>query len=679
MNIWLLTTEFPPYYGGGIATYAQITTQLWTAHGHNVTVFVSDDSVSGLTVDTRDRVRVIRFPNTIDTRLESLGFMSRLSYNFALWTAHFIQKEGAPDILESQEYMGIAAHLLQRKKTLDPIFAKVPVVITAHNPKFILDPINRAPTYQFPEYWTGEMERFSLAAADGVISPSRYLQRALVSQMPQVSVEVIANPYDLPPLTQAPRQKKLLFVGRLQYFKGIAGLMAALVPLWNQGLDWPLEIVAGDSYYFPKGEMMKAYLSRRYAAQIKRGLVTFKPAVKPAELPLVYAQATAMIFPSLFDNLPYVALEAMAQECLVISLNTGGQQEMMADRESALVCNPDHLSETISEALALSPEERGRIGANARRQVARLTDPEMIYTQKMAYFERILAQKPSAAFPFVRPAVKGPEIQSASSDALSVVIPHYNLGPYLLDTLKSLDRVAKEHPLSIVVVDDGSSDGVSIAALHKAQKRFPQLTVLRTPNQGLARARNFGAQQVHTPYLAFLDADDMVDPRYYPRAIKILQSYGNVSFVGAWAQYFGSDHKIWPTWNPEPPYALYHNPLNTSALVYRRDHFLEFGMNDPEMEYGMEDYESMVRMLSHGCQGVSIPEPYFFYRVRQDSMSRAFTANSQRWLYRQIVAKNPDFYARYAEELLFLFNANGPQYLMDNPGWNTGMDDPRHI
>ena len=36
-------------------------------------------------------------------------------------------------------------------------------------------------------------------------------------------------------------------------------------------------------------------------------------------------------------------------------------------------------------------------------------------------------------------------------------------------------------------------------------------------------------------YIAFLDSDDMISSEYYEWAIKLLQHYDNVSFIGCWA------------------------------------------------------------------------------------------------------------------------------------------------
>ncbi|PSR26402.1 MAG: hypothetical protein C7B47_10825 [Sulfobacillus thermosulfidooxidans] len=687
MNIWLLTTEFPPYFGGGIATYCNITTQLWTSHGHNVTVFVVDDTQDHMSITTDNRVRIVRFPNHSSKDLETLGYTARLSYHYAAWVEYFIQHDAPPDIIESQEYLGIAAHLLQRKRTLDPLFMNIPVVITAHSPKFILDPIERAPVYKFPDYWTGEMERFTLKAADAVICPSDYLKTTLQQELGSLNGVVIPNPYILPNRVGTEPGKHLLYVGRMQYLKGILMLLDTLSTLWDEGFPYPLDVVGGDSYFHPRREMMKTYIEKRYRSYIDKGLLILHGRVKPQALSDFYVHAKAVIIPSLFENFPYVAVEAMAHQTTTLASHSGGQRDLIISGVNGFLFTPPSLAQNLKDIISLSNAQLKAIGERARQDIARITNPEHIYNQKMAYFERVLkmprtihhfpfirqpGQQPSgvSSLPFSQNEVRGKNKQ----DSLTVVIPYYNLGTYLLETLDSLQAV-EDVSLHVLVIDDGSNDGISIATLYRAQTDYANVRVIRKPNEGLAATRNFGAKLVDSPFLAFLDADDRVDPRYYRRAIDILKHYDNVSFVGAWAKYFGHADGIWPTWNPEPPYALYHNPLNTSALVYKTSHFLAYGLNDVAMEYGMEDYESMVRLLSHGCQGVVIPEPYFLYRVRKDSMSRGFNVDNLNLLYQWVMEKNPAFFAQYQKDLILLLNANGPQYLMDNPTWPTKVND----
>ncbi len=675
MKIWLLTTEYPPYFGGGIATYSHMTSELLQSRHHEVTVFVADNHVPDVHVQMEQNLRIVRFPNASGPHLENLGYAPRLSYHYALHAAAMIAREGPPDIIESQDFSGIAAHLLQRKRTLDPLFADVPVIVTSHSPKFLLDSVERAPLYRFPEYWVGEMERFSLSAADGVIVPSRYLRKCLMQELSMINPEVIPNPYIAPKPSSGNLVPRLLYVGRMQYLKGTLVLLETLANMWDRGFAWPLDMIGGDSHYHPRNMSMKKYVEQRYEPYIRRGLLHIHGPVPPSRLPAAYRQAQAVIVPSLFENFPYVVIEAMASGAVVLASEHGGQQEIITDGENGYLFDETSLESQLLKAVAMSPARRQQMVARAGKDVARHTDPESVYQRKMAYFERVRESgRKSRQFPFIRPLGPTPMAPSQSNSLVSIVVPFYNLGTYLFDTIESLAQI-QDPALEILVVDDGSTEAMSIAALHQVKQRYPQIEILRKSHEGLAAARNYGARRVRGAFLAFLDADDKVDPRYYRRALDILNAYDNVSFVGAWTQYFGESSALWPTWNPEPPYALYHNPLNTSSLICRTDHFLEYGLNDPEMEYGMEDYESMIRLLSRGCQGVVIPEPYFLYRTRADSMSRGFNADNLNLLYQWVMDKNPDLYAQYQRELILLLNANGPQYLMDNPGWATRVSE----
>ena len=72
---------------------------------------------------------------------------------------------------------------------------------------------------------------------------------------------------------------------------------------------------------------------------------------------------------------------------------------------------------------------------------------------------------------------------------VSVVIPFYNHGAYLLETLASVtDQSFVDY--EIVIVDDGSTDPASQELL--ATLNQPQCRVIRTPNRGVSAARNCG-------------------------------------------------------------------------------------------------------------------------------------------------------------------------------------------
>lgn len=99
----------------------------------------------------------------------------------------------------------------------------------------------------------------------------------------------------------------------------------------------------------------------------------------------------------------------------------------------------------------------------------------------------------------------------------SVIIPVYNATKFLPQTVQSLLDQNRDE-LSIILVDDGSSDG-SDALCDALAAQHPQITAVHQKNSGVSVARNTGIEYVltHMPqvqYLAFLDADDLWTPDF---------------------------------------------------------------------------------------------------------------------------------------------------------------------
>ncbi len=86
---------------------------------------------------------------------------------------------------------------------------------------------------------------------------------------------------------------------------------------------------------------------------------------------------------------------------------------------------------------------------------------------------------------------------------ISVVIPSFNRRHTLTRALQSIvDQTSAVD--EIIVVDDGSNDGSSQLIEHK----FPQVKLIRQPNQGVSAARNRGIEAARYDWIALLDSDD---------------------------------------------------------------------------------------------------------------------------------------------------------------------------
>lgn len=106
---------------------------------------------------------------------------------------------------------------------------------------------------------------------------------------------------------------------------------------------------------------------------------------------------------------------------------------------------------------------------------------------------------------------------------LTVVIPAYNVDGYIEE---ALDSVLSQHyidDIDIVVIDDGSSDS-TFAVVNRVMDRDSggHIRLIRQRNRGLSGARNAGIAAVRTPYVGFLDGDDIFLPDFSASIVPLL-------------------------------------------------------------------------------------------------------------------------------------------------------------
>jgi peptidoglycan/xylan/chitin deacetylase (PgdA/CDA1 family)/GT2 family glycosyltransferase len=93
------------------------------------------------------------------------------------------------------------------------------------------------------------------------------------------------------------------------------------------------------------------------------------------------------------------------------------------------------------------------------------------------------------------------------TEPVSVIVPAYNERECIANTVNSL--VASDHPVEIVVVDDGSRDGTADIV---ESLGLPQVTVVRQPNGGKPAALNNGVAHARHDLIVMMDGDTVFEP-----------------------------------------------------------------------------------------------------------------------------------------------------------------------
>ena len=94
-------------------------------------------------------------------------------------------------------------------------------------------------------------------------------------------------------------------------------------------------------------------------------------------------------------------------------------------------------------------------------------------------------------------------------DLISVIIPVYNVAPYLRECLDSVIHQTYTD-IEVLLIDDGSTDeSGAICDAYAAEDS--RITVIHKKNEGQGKARNIGMDMAQGKYIYFLDSDDYID------------------------------------------------------------------------------------------------------------------------------------------------------------------------
>lgn len=236
------------------------------------------------------------------------------------------------------------------------------------------------------------VQRHTFRHARHVVSLGGHLTRILRRETRNAPDKVVVLPNGVcaPPIEAALRRNRpasapltLIFVGRLARNKGVADLLQAmdLIERDGRGADVRLHVVGS-------GPLLGKLRNSR-----PRDNVTFHEEVSDSELERLYAEADALVLPTLFEGMPTVVLEAMARGLPVLVTDVGATREMVDGSNGSIIPkqDPEGLASEILKLTDLGHGARCSLGTAGRARVDARFTWQRVAQAHLDLFDRIAA------------------------------------------------------------------------------------------------------------------------------------------------------------------------------------------------------------------------------------------------------------------------------------------------
>lgn len=353
MKICLVHEEYPDETNfGGIATYQKRLAESLVNLGYEVTVLSR-----GLECDKEyieNGVRVIRLfvKETEDIYNNYVDYRTRVSNKLIE-----LQENNEIDIIEVPDW-GAETVLFEK-------YRKVPLIVRLHTPLAIWAKANKSTLDPSIHKQMLKWETKMIESADKVTSCTNILKDLVIKEMKikRDDIEVIPNPANLKDFysknNKKEKNKTILYCGSIEQRKGVIVLAQAIPKIIDELGNIKVIFVGKDTIRNDKEISTISYIKTIIPEKYHKN-IEFKGQILNSELNNIYNSACIGVYPSLFDNFPYVVLESMACGLPFVGSINSGMKEMLDNNTKYLydAKNSDELAEKIIDLYKNKKEQK---------------------------------------------------------------------------------------------------------------------------------------------------------------------------------------------------------------------------------------------------------------------------------------------------------------------------------
>lgn len=217
---------------------------------------------------------------------------------------------------------------------------------------------------------------------------------------------------------------------------------------------------------------------------------------------------------------------------------------------------------------------------------------------------------------------------------ISVILPIYNVEPYIEECLQSLLNQTIIEDLEVIMVDDGSTDD-SRYTIERYALDYDNFHAYHKENNGSGIARNYGLERATGEYIHFCDPDDYINPDFYERIYEFAKSSPNADFVFVNSSRFGNwhiwkgilyqttfeniDEAIYSTNIREHPNFVWDTGVWNKLI--KKEFLMEKNIRFPNENIVSQDLVFTIKMHCLANEIAANPDIYYYWRARQSKDS----------------------------------------------------------
>lgn len=344
-NILMISMEYPPFLRGGVGTHVASLVQSLSQRNYHL--YVLTVSPSAVPVREEKNITVISVATDVDDHSrysrQTLGqFYQTVNDRFIKNALHYFQGRVAqPHLIHCHDFHGFPAAAELRSRF------HVPIVCTVH---LLHEPLARWGGGLAPEAYV-ELEQRMCTEADHLIavcSGFKNLIEECYSAL-HAPVSIVRNGLELKDFSVPStwkcemveartslgikQEKILLFSGRFTAQKSIVEIIRTAHEV-NRLRNDTIFLFAG---HYEDSEYARTVRTALREYPSPPGQLRFLGKLSREDLIRYYQIATVALMPSLYEGMPYSALEAMALQVPVIATDTCGLEDLIVDRMSGLL------------------------------------------------------------------------------------------------------------------------------------------------------------------------------------------------------------------------------------------------------------------------------------------------------------------------------------------------------